>query len=289
MILYYINESLKIFKRTKLASVVTVITTVIALFFVSFSISLIFLSGKITEEVKERVEINLFLNDSLNTSQIKSIQSKLEKDPITRSVYYISKDDAKRNFINETGEDFSSVLELNPLPASFVVRFKTDKITTNNFAQIKNRYKDIAGISDIVFDYSTVLKILKIITSFRIYIYIFSLIFVCFSVYLVFSINKLQLNSRKYHLDTMKLVGAKLSTIKIPLLLNGALIGAIASVISIIVYNVALFLAAKFYTSLRITEYFYLINIWLLILGIFLGILGSYLAVRNINLKIERI
>ena len=87
----------------------------------------------------------------------------------------------------------------------------------------------------------------------------------------------------------MKLVGAKLRTIKIPIYFNGIIMGIIASAICLGIYYFAINLASKFYNlGIFAFDVKYLIAL-VFILGVFFGFLGSFLATLNVSLKINKI
>jgi cell division transport system permease protein len=286
MLNYYFSETLNSFKRAKLSTVIIVITTSVAITLSAFSIMIVLLSNAFSEEVKSRAEMSLFLKDSLSVAKADSIKKVLAADWYVGEVKYLSKEEAESNFIKETGEDFKAVLESNPLPASFVLKFKPDLVNENNFESLVDRYKNIDGIDDILFDYGTVLQILKFIKSIRNFIYLGAFLMICLSIYLVYSNNKLQLNARKELFDTMKLVGAKVFTIKFPLILYGILVGVISSILCMAVYILTLNLIQRFYESFKITEWMIMFNLVILILGVAFGLIGSLLATRKINLNV---
>jgi cell division transport system permease protein len=105
--------------------------------------------------------------------------------------------------------------------------------------------------------------------------------------YLVYATIRLIINSRMIAFETMKLVGAKLSTIKIPVLLNGLIAGIIAGIlaffISNFVYQYISFVEA--FKILLIKDYVeYLLIIFFT--GPLLVILVSLLTLRKVSLKI---
>lgn len=286
MIGYYFSETFNSFKRAKFSTLIIIITTSVAILLSAFSIMIVLLSNSFSEEVKSRVEMSLFLKDSLSVAHLDSIKSVLRSDSFIGEVKYLSKEEAEGNFIKETGEDFKAVLESNPLPASYVLKFKPNYVNENNFESLVERYKNINGIEDILFDYGTALQILKFIKSVRNFIYAGAFLMICLSIYLVYSNNKLQLNARRELFDTMKLVGAKVFTIKFPLILYGLLVGIISSVLCMAVYIGGLNLIANLYDGFKITEWLIMFNFVILILGVSFGLIGSLLATRNINLKV---
>ncbi|MCB9250295.1 MAG: hypothetical protein H6613_17960 [Ignavibacteriales bacterium] len=120
-------------------------------------------------------------------------------------------------------------------------------------------------------------------------IYGVSIFLVLLSIYLVYSNNRLLLSSRLNQYNAMKLVGAKLSTIKIPIILNGIIMGIVSSLICLGLY----FFAVNFLSKIYATEFIEKENLYIIglisLLGIVLGFLGSYLSTLNVTLKINKI
>ena len=117
-------------------------------------------------------------------------------------------------FIKETGEDFGALLEINPLPESFQITLNSQKISFNDFDKKIKVLKKIDGISDVVYDYEFVVKLLKFISSIQIFLFVFSFLTVLLSLYLIYSTNRLIYKSRVEIYNIMKLVGARLISIK---------------------------------------------------------------------------
>jgi len=289
MILYYISESFKAFKRAKFASLITIVTTSFAILLTAFSLMLIFMSSQISEKLKSQVEINVFLTDTAGTSIINEMKIYFQKDDRIGYAKFVSKDEAVEKFIRETGEDFRSVLEVNPLPASFTLRLKPKYVESINLDNLIDELKNMTGVEDVVYDYRTTLKLLDILNSSDIFIYVVSILLTLLSIYFVYSNNKLQILARTDQINSMKLVGAKLSTIKFPIIINGILLGIISSLICIILYNIILIVLTKIFISVTFTNILYLFNFLLFLLGVLFGFIGSILSVFKISLKIEKI
>lgn len=287
MFLYYIKETFNSLFRSKLGSLLIIVTTAIAIIFITFSIGLVVFSSTINNKLKGNIRISLFINDSV--SNYSSIQNELKKNIYVESYNLISKREALKIMRKKTGKDFSSVLEANPLPASFEVKLHSDSVSTESISPIVKTLKTINGIDDIVYDYTLTLRILNYINSSKKIIYGVSIFFVLLSIYLVYSNNKLLLSSRANQYDTMKLVGAKLGTIKIPIYFNGIIMGIIASIICLTIYYFAINIASKFYNlAIFAFDVKYLV-ILIFVLGVFFGFLGSFLATINVTLKIQKI
>ena len=109
------------------------------------------------------------------------------------------------------------------------------------------------------------------------------------SFYLLFSTSKIIISQKMVQFNTMKLVGAKLSTIKTPLLITGIILGFIASLICIFITDTSYFIFKEFYPrfGFQYDKYLYLSNVGFVILGIALGPIGMGFFTKKISLKIE--
>jgi cell division transport system permease protein len=199
------------------------------------------------------------------------------------SVNLISKDMAIDEFIKETGNDFRKVLDSNPLPNSFIVKFQPNPLDEINIESFTNKYKKTSGITEVVYDYKTVLKLLNYLKSSEKIVYIFSFALVFLSLYLVYSNNKVQIQSNRNLYLTMKLVGAKSVSMKIPIILNGIIIGLISSIICVVLYNLGLLLLNKVYANFNLIPQFRIVNLIILIIGLSLGFLGSFISSNKIK------
>jgi cell division transport system permease protein len=247
-------------------------------------------SSNLEEKIKDRVSINLFLTDSLSEEHVYQLLENLRNEKFIKSVKYTSKDDAQRDFLKETNEDFHEILDYNPLPASIEIKLVSNYLISDSLKLLEPGLKKLSGVEDVVFQKDVVYRILEIISSVKAYVFASALILVLISFYIVYSTNKLIINSKMVQIETMKLVGAKLSSIKIPVILNGLLIGLLASGIILSVF-IFLFQLPALKNTFVTFPFFQNLLIYLIIslLGPVLGILASYLASRNITLKIKKI
>ena len=287
MLTFYFKEAFRIFKRSPFATVVTISMTTLAILLAVVSVFVLFGSAKLSDRIKRSIELNVYLDNTLSSEQINSIRSQLGSEPEILSAEFIDKNQAIDQFLKETGEDFRKVLDQNPLPNSFVVRFKPAPLDEKSIETYSAKYKLIPGVTDVVYDYKTVLRLLSILKSGGTSIYIVSAVLIFLSLYLVYSNDKVQINSNKNLYFIMKLVGAKISTMKIPIILNGIMIGVFSSVICIIIYNLALMLLTKVFANVSFNSQIRLVNLLILIIGILLGFLGSFVSSYKIRKLLE--
>lgn len=283
MIIFYLKETFRIFRRSSIATLVTITITTIAVLLSTVSCFLVFSANTLSDHLKRSIEINVYLEDSLNENDILLIQNNIKNMSGVLSVEFVSKKAAIKKFVTETGEDFRKVIEQNPLPNSLIVKFQPDPLNEQNIEQFSDQFKKISGVEDVVYDYKTVIRMLNLLRSFRSIVYISSFTLVLLSIYLVYSNNKIQMFGNRNLYLTMKLVGAKTSTMKIPIILNGLLIGMISSLLTLLLYNLTLILLTKVFNNLNFILQVQFLDFLIPVIGLSLGFIGSFISSLKIS------
>jgi cell division transport system permease protein len=175
--------------------------------------------------LKSKVEVEAFLSDSLSAQQIQDVKTQLMATEGIRSVQYISKDAAAEIFKNEFGQDIKSVLDFNPLPASYRVFVRDRYKNSKDVAAITARIELIPGVESVKYR-----KILLTLIDRRVRLFYgvmvgFGGALVLLSIFLVYNSMRLAISYKKRIIDTMKLVGASRSFVRMPFLLGGMIQG----------------------------------------------------------------
>lgn len=286
MITFYIKEAFKNLMRAKIASFVAFLSTTLAIILCYLSIGLIFGSNYIEDRINKQVELNFFVYDSLNAEELNELKRILLSDSRFTDIKYIDKDKAAEIFIEETGEDFREVLNLNPLPPSFKVFVKKEYLNTSAIDEITSDYEKNNLISEIVYERNLLIKVFQFFETSGKIIYLVSVLLIILSFYLVYLINRLILNTRKKEFDTMRLVGSKLNNIKIPIYIVNLILGLSATIVSLIIVNFAIFVIQKTYFTFSFTILIYFTNFIILTLGLLFSFLNGLFSTRKMNLKI---
>ena len=287
MIIFWFKEAFKSISRSKSSFFLTLISLTLAVILIEASITALKLSEIFQKKIKSNINVSLFINDPFNENNIKDYKLELSRKNYIKSVKYVSKDDAAKSFIRETGEDFKEILDYNPLPASFVVKLNTDFVSEDSLNSVINNLSSLKWVDEVVFKDSFVYRLLSYLEAGKNYLFITTAILILIAVYLVYSTIKLITNNRMKELETMKLVGAKLSTIKMPIILNGLITGLLASIISIAVYYIISLQVDQYYLVnkfITVNKYFYVAT--LLIIGPVLSLLVTVYSLRKLTLKI---
>ena len=288
MILFYIKETFNSIRRAKFSSFISFSFTLIAIIFVSISVVFIGLSEKLDNKLKNNIGVSVYLVDKLSNQNVNDIKIKLEKEAFVRRVTLISKADAKRNFIAETGNDFSNILDVNPLPVSLTVKFYSNSLTERNLKNFIEKTKLVTGVEDVIYENSSTFQILNFINKSKYGVYFVSAILFVLAIYLIYSMSILIIKNKLNQYETMKLVGTKLISIKLPIYLSGIIIGILASVFAMGVFTILIYFVKKLYPTLHFGNIINLIIYFELFLGIYFGIMGPFFSTKKISLKINK-
>ena len=150
-LLYAIKEGVTGFRRAKLAAVGSIITITLSLLLVGLFYVVSINTSRIVETVRERVEMEAFLQESIGQQRIDDIRQRIAAIDGVDLVQFVSKDDAAQTFKTEFGEDINHVLDFNPLPPSFKIFLKDSYRTSDKAAEIQQQVKAISGVDDVVY------------------------------------------------------------------------------------------------------------------------------------------
>ncbi len=287
MVIFWVKEAFKIIGRARFSFILTLISLTLAVIVIEASIVALQLSVMFQKKIKSNINVSVFINDPFNEKEIENYKSELDGYKFIRSFRYVSKDAAAKSFIKETGEDFREILDYNPLPASFVVKLNPNVLYKDSLSLIIKSLSNLEWVDEVIFRNRFVYKLLSYVDSGKKYLIIITGVLIFIAVYLVYSTVKLITNARMSELETMKLVGARLLTIKMPIILNSFMTGLIASLFAVTVYYFVSIQVDKYQliNNFIITNrYFYLFT--LLSIGPALSFLVTIIALRKLTLKI---
>jgi cell division transport system permease protein len=280
---YLLKESLRGFNSAKLSTVASVITITLSLILIAVYFTLSFNSNKLIKSIKDKVEIEVFIDENLSQEDINAIKEKIRTIGGVKQITFISKDEATKIFEKEYGKEMLELFESNPLPASFKINLYDEYKSLDRINKIKNQLSGVQNINDIVFPEKN-LELIEKNTSGFLYINLVVLIIITLSsVFLVSNTIRLVITSRRKIIKTLKLLGATNSFIMTPFIIEGFLQGLFGGIIaSGILYSLLLVYSSRFsQNDFKLDFFGFEYLVYLILIGIILGILGSAFSVNR--------
>src|SRR5688500_4089430 len=105
-------------KRSKPSYFMAILGVTIVLFFVGVFGWLLLNASRYTQDLKEDIKIQVYLRKNVAQPDIDSLRTYIQSRPYTKSLEYIDKETAKKQWMEKGETDFTELLDENPLPAS---------------------------------------------------------------------------------------------------------------------------------------------------------------------------
>lgn len=294
--LYRISKtSLIALWRNRWLSLAATLIMILTLITISFFVSLMVITDKTTESLRDKVDMSVYFNESVSNDQIFAVQNILLARSDIKSVDYISKEKAltvwrTRNKDDEKIRDVISEVN-NPLPRSLEI--KTDK--PENLEKINsllsgNDYKPLVKEISYKKNRDLINRLVNITTFLKIFGWSLSFIFVLIAVLIIYNTIRLTIFARSSEIEIMKLVGASDWYVRGPFVIEGMAYGLLGALVSSIIYYFAFKLSvptAERYLGLTNLNSHYLgisfivIVVLQFLLGLLLGVFCSVFAIRK--------
>lgn len=243
----------------------------------------------VTKNIKKDVTVVAFTKLKVTDNDINEIKASLDNISNIDNYAFKSRQTQKEEIMAEE-EAFKFMEEWSddetPLRDSFLIKVKT-------LENIKNTVEEIKKIENIeIVDYgeSTVERLLGAFRLVERIMIAMVLVLLVVTIFLIVNTIKLTIYSRKREISIMRLVGASNFTIKNPFVIEGLIIGAIGSVVPIIltIYGyVSLYdhfggeMFSSLFKLMKPEPFVYMISAVILAMGMIVGMIGSARAVRK--------
>jgi len=277
--LYCLKEGLKGFQRAKLSSFLSLVSFTFAILLIGSFLLLILNLHQFINTIKSRMEIEVFIDNSIDYEQIQQLQSRIMGIEGVGIINFISKQKAAEFLEREFGQDIFTILEENPLPASFRIQLMKTHQHADSAARLCHRIQQLDGVDEVVYR-KDILTLLDKYLHWLILALVFGGALVFFSaLFFVYNTIRLIIFSQREIIEAMKLVGATPGFIRLPFLIEGFIQAGIGTGIALgLLQALSNMVKAQFpqFNPIPLN-----ISMLLLVGGIGMGLIGSTVAIRR--------
>lgn len=278
---YLLAESVSGFKRTKLSSIVSIMTICIALLLLGVFVVVTTNAARFVDALRSKVELEAFLREPMSPVQLDSLRAAVRAVEGVASVAYVSKAEASKIFKEEFGEDVLDVLTFNPLPPSLRIGLVPGSITAAGARAVSDRVAAMAGVDTVIYRRALIELIDKRAEQFNSVTLGLGLLIGISAILLVSNTIRLAIYAKRKLIRTMELVGATWSFIRLPFLLEGVIQGMLggavaAGILYLVIERLLPVLSQEIAGYVQVRPGFYAL---ILVAGIALGLVGSVISV----------
>lgn len=276
---YCLKEGLKGFQRARLSGFLSVVSFMVAALLIGSFLLLTINLQQFVQSIKDRLEIEIFIDNALDEQQMQHMQTQISAFAGIAKIEYISKEAAAEFLKKEFGKDVFSILDENPLPASFRIHLLPGYQQVDQAQVLVEQLKKVDGVDEVVFRRDVLLLLDKYLKWFMMFLLAGGLLVCLGTLFFVYNTIRLIIFSRRDIIEAMKLVGATPGFIRLPFIIEG-FVQAISGtgIALILLYLVSGILHSLFpYFSPMPMK----LSLSLLIGGILVGFWGSTIAIRR--------
>ena len=245
----------------------------------------------IVKEVENAQGIEVFIQDEATEEQVKKLEEDIRAIDGVSTVEYKSKEQAlaqAKEMLKERQDLMEGYDEENNVfPASYVVNFSN----LEKSKEIQEKIATFEGVKKITSNDEVVTKLIDLANGIKLVTGVILVLLIVISVFIISNTIKLTVHARRKEISIMKYVGATNSFIRWPFIVEGMIIGVLASIISIIIVGITYNAIAE---NLVNSEFMQIISslvtfgdmfksiiIVYLLLGIGIGAMGSIISMRK--------
>ena len=288
------------FVRNGIVSVSAVLNIAVTLFLLC---SLILLSAVLTHvlaDVRNKVDINVYFIPEAPEESVLSFKERLEQLPEVERISYVSRDEALTRFVDRHAGDQLTLQALeevggNPFGALLEVKAK-DPSQYESIARYLDEEPALAPDATPLIDRVNYFENKVVIDRLGVLIsavesggLLAFLVLSLSSILIIFTTIRLAIYNAREQIGVMRLVGASNMYVRGPFIVEGALAGAVAGVmVLILMYPIALWLSpytASWFSGFSLAGYYgshiHILFMQIVGTGVLLGALSSFLAVQR--------
>lgn len=262
----------------------SIISNSLVLFMLGLLMLLLFNANRLSKFVKENIGFSVILHDDVREVDASFLRKTLDATPYVRITEYISKEDAARELQAELGEDFIGFLGYNPLSSSIEVRLKANYANPDSIRKIEDELLAYRPVKEVFYQKSLVTLVNENVRKIGAILVVFSGLMLFVAIVLINNTIRLSVYSKRFLINTMKLVGATWGFIRKPFLLKGMLHGFYASILALGLLSGVVYVVQKeFYEVVNFDQVELLAVIFglVIIAGVFINLSSTYMAVNK--------
>lgn len=269
----------------------TTVSIVLVLFLIGIETVLVISAHDLIRQIKENVALTVVLNDDTSVDELERLETLLKVAPFVHEYHFTGKEEALDVHIRNLGEDPSAFLGFNPLLASYDIKLNAAYAHADSVADIETRLSVFPFVNRIVYQKDMINVLDQNLGNVSFILLSVALVLLFVAVALIVNTIRLSVYSRRFLINTMKLVGATPWVIKAPIIRRNVCMGFVAGVLALLLLVGALFYCRQQLGIMLLSlewRNLVLVSAVVLLSGLLITFIASFFAVnRYIRMKTD--
>ena len=212
---------------------VTTISVALVLFLVGLEGVVALSAHELMRHVKENVVLSVVMTEDCTVEEQERLERLFDRAVYCLDYKYISSEQALQEHINNLGEDPQQFLGYNPLSASYELRLQAAYAQADSITKIEGALISLPYVDKVVYQRDVVKVLDNHLNEVGLMLGLIAIALLVIALVLISNTIQLQVYSKRFLINTMRLVGATPWVIKWPLIRRNIFMGFEASVIAI--------------------------------------------------------
>ena len=291
---YFVTEAAASLWRGRRSAILAILTIGAGLFVLGFFLIVNTNVRRLTDRWGESAELAVYLRDDITPAQIEAVRSAIDGSGLSTAAEFVSKQQAAERFSRDFPDMAGTAgrMDRNPFPASLDVRLRPDARGAEDAVEgLARSLSARPGVADVRYDRRWLTRLNGVITFVRSIGVIVVALLALASALTVANVVRLAAHARRDEIEIMQLVGAPLTYVRGPLVLEGVMQGGAGAIVAILSLGI-LFAAARARYGPALAEAvglgsitFLPAELWLVLLlgGMLLGSVGGLIVARGVR------
>ncbi len=275
------------------AKITSTISIALVLVLLGITILILFMGNGLSRFVKENMSFNVMLSADVNDAEITRVRKSLDAQPFVRSSRFISKEEAKEQLIKDLGEDPEELLGYNPAQDCIEIFLHSEYANSDSIAVINKLIRQDSNVTDLLYQQEAIDLINENLSKVMTVLLILAAILLFISFTLIRNTIRLSVYSKRFLINTMKLVGATGGFIRKPFVVNNIVTGIVAGIIAdLIIFGMIAYFSREYADIQPIISNVDIILIFgiVILLGIVISMVATAFAVnRYVKMKTDQL
>ena len=210
----------------------TTISVSLVLFLIGLECVVLMSARELVRHVRESVALTIVLNEEVTPDEIQRMHTLMEAAPYCLDVQFISREQALQAHIDNLGEDPQKFLGYNPLTDAFEIHLYEQYTLSDSILTIEKQLRSLPYVDNILYQQDIVKTLDHNLNEISVVLLLVALALLIIALVLISNTIQLQVYSKRFIINTMRLVGATPWVIKWPFIRRNLLMGFEASLIA---------------------------------------------------------
>jgi cell division transport system permease protein len=278
-------------KRSKPSYFMVILGVSLVLFFLGMLGWIVINANKLGQTFRENIEVQVYVRENINAKDSAAIIQYVASQPYTKSYEYVSKDLAKKRYLQDGNSDWAAVLDKNPLPASINFKIKSDYASVDSLTKIQTDLSQNLSVSDVYYNKSLVMNLNNNISKISIVLLIIAVLTSILVIFLIDNTIRLAMFSNRFLIKTMQMVGATRWFIAKPMDIRALINGLISGLIAVAGILAIILLTERWIPEVRALRDYTLLSalfVAMILLGILISLGSTHRSViKYLKMKLD--